>query len=229
MTNTGAETTAVHTRLLKCALEVDDSRAYWAHAQPGRDPSADEAYGAYRFGAKCHDRIHVLLTNFRARYDAFWPYHPERGWAWELRLQDEIGPEFRIEEPAYRPGGRDLGDGGDVPQRAAFLRDHPDEALAAIEKEAVRRMGRGRSRKVVTQLRLLEADLWTDHPEALGALELRLSEKQSAELHILAPDEPAARSAFERAHPDRVRALFDDPTDDDLENDDDIEDDEEAP
>lgn len=67
----GAETTTVHTRLLKSTLEVDDSRAYWERAQPGSDPTVDEAFDAYWFGAKSHDRIRVLLANFRARYDAF--------------------------------------------------------------------------------------------------------------------------------------------------------------
>ncbi len=71
MSAMGAETTAVHTRLLKCALGVEDSRAYWQHTHPGHDPSPDEAFAAYWFGAKSLDRIKVLLTNFRARYDAF--------------------------------------------------------------------------------------------------------------------------------------------------------------
>jgi hypothetical protein len=79
-------------------------------------------------------------------HGCFWRYHPERAWAWELRLQDEIGPEFRIVEPPYRPGGRELGDGGDAPHRAAWLRDHEKLALAAIEKEATRRMGRNKAR-----------------------------------------------------------------------------------
>jgi hypothetical protein len=37
-------------------------------------------------------------------------------------------------------------------------------------------------------------------------MELRLSEKQGAEFRLVAPDEPAARAAFEAAHPERVRA-----------------------
>ena len=31
-------------------------------------------------------------------HGCFWKYHPARAWTWELRFQDEIGPEFRIEE-----------------------------------------------------------------------------------------------------------------------------------
>ena len=139
-------------------------------------------------------------------HGCFWRYHPERAWAWELRLQDEIGPDFRIEEPPYRPGGHDLGDTGDVPHRDAFLRDQPESALAAIEKEAARRMGRGKSRRLVPEMRILETGLWSAHAEALWEMELRLAEKQGAELRILAPDEPAARAAFEAKHPEKVRA-----------------------
>jgi len=66
-----AETTAVHTRLLKCALVVDESRAYWREATPGipRDPQV--AFDQYWFGAKSLPRVKVLLTNLRARFDAF--------------------------------------------------------------------------------------------------------------------------------------------------------------
>src|SRR5690606_32346239 len=116
----------------------------------------------------------------------FWRYHPERAWAWELRLQDEIGPEFRIEEGDYQ------GDGDDKAHRAAFLAQHPDVVLAAIEKEATRRMGRGKKVKVVEELRLLEAGLWAAHPGELWEIELALSERQGVELRITAPDEPEA-------------------------------------
>ena len=137
-------------------------------------------------------------------HGCFWQYHPERAWTWELRLQDEIGPEFRIEEPPYRPGGRDLGDAGDVPHRDAFLRDQPKAALAAIEKEATRRMGRGKNRRVVPEMRILETGLWSAHAEALWEMELCLAERQGAEIRILAPDEATARATFEAAHPERV-------------------------
>jgi hypothetical protein len=73
-----------------------------------------------------------------------------------------------------------------------------------VEKEAVRRMGRSKKRRLVSELRLLESGLWSAHPEALWAMELRLSEKQGAELRVLAPDEPEARAAYEAAHPGLV-------------------------
>jgi hypothetical protein len=53
-------------------------------------------------------------------------------------------------------------------------------------------------------LRLLEEGIWSAQPQEVWELELRLSERQGAEFRLLAPDEPAARAAFEDAHPDRV-------------------------
>jgi hypothetical protein len=137
-------------------------------------------------------------------HGCFWRYHPERAWTWELRLQDEIGPDFRIDEPPYRPGGRDLSDAGDVPHRDAFLRDHAKDAIAAIEREAMRRMGRGKRRKVVSEMGILETGLWTGHAQKLWDLELELAERQGVEIRILAPDEPVARAAYEAAHPEKV-------------------------
>ena len=69
MTPRPSETTQIHTRLLKCALEVEDSRAYWRHwrAQPAIE--SQEAFDEYWFGARSLARVKVLLTNFRARFD----------------------------------------------------------------------------------------------------------------------------------------------------------------
>lgn len=153
------------------------------------------------------DRVHSKCKqdpSLGVAHGCFWRYHPERAWTWELRLQDEIGPDFRIEEALYRPGGRDLGDPGDGPHRTAFLRDQPKPALAAIEKEATRRMGRTKTRKPVYEMRILEAGLWATHVEDLWEMELRLSERQGAELRILAPDEAEARAAFQADHPNKV-------------------------
>ena len=62
-------------------------------------------YWPSRVNEKCQEDPSLSVA-----HSCFWRYHPERAWAWELRLQQEIGPDFRIEEPPYRPGGRDLGD-----------------------------------------------------------------------------------------------------------------------
>lgn len=71
MTTGPSEVTAVHTRLLKCALEVEDARAYWSHAGDAKPVTAQRAFDEYWFGARSLSRIEVLLTNMRARFDAF--------------------------------------------------------------------------------------------------------------------------------------------------------------
>jgi hypothetical protein len=38
------EVTHVHTRLLKCALEIEDSRAYWAHTDGSEAVTAQRAF-----------------------------------------------------------------------------------------------------------------------------------------------------------------------------------------
>jgi hypothetical protein len=205
------------------APDIDDgvminSAALWPLLDPQwKDPKKWWKELATASGRKDYDWSHLAMRYWPGRVDrkcrkdpslgvahgCFWRYHPERAWTWELRLQDEIGPELRIEEEPYRPGGRDLGDPGDGPHRDAFLHDQPKAALAALEREATRRMGRGKSRKVVSEMRILETGLWAAHAEVLWDMELDLADRQGAEIRILAPDEPAARTAFEAAHPDR--------------------------
>lgn len=65
------EETTLHTRLLKCALEVDDARAFWFHAEPNRTFTAQQAFDAYWFGARSLPRIEVLLVNLRARFSTY--------------------------------------------------------------------------------------------------------------------------------------------------------------
>jgi hypothetical protein len=160
-------------------------------------------------GKQDYDWSHLAMRYWPDRVDAkcqqdpslgvahgcFWKYHPARAWAWELRLQHEIGPDFRIEEKPYR------GDGGDREHRDAYLRDHGVEALAAVEKEALRRRGRGKTAKPVPEMRILEAGLWFSFPQQCWELELRISEKQGAEFQLRSPDEPAARETFIAANP----------------------------
>ena len=164
----------------------------------------DWSHLAMRYWPERVDRKAQRDPSLGVAHGCFWRYHPVRAWTWELRLQDEIGPDFRIEEPPYLPGGRDLGDAGDRVHRDAFLLDHPKAALAAIEREATRRMGRGKGRRTVPEMRILETGLWAGHAADLWELELDLAERQGAEIRILAPDEPEARAAFEAAHPERV-------------------------
>lgn len=68
-----AETTDVHTRLLKCALCIDESRAYWSHRHDSETPIdlSNVAFEQSWFGAKSQRWVSVLITNMRARFDAF--------------------------------------------------------------------------------------------------------------------------------------------------------------
>jgi hypothetical protein len=99
------ESSQIHTRLLKCALEVEESRAYWQNRQDGSELLAQEAFENYWFGAKSFPRVKVLLTNFRARYDTL----PEA--LWVLSQWADMAPDTRkiichwhlqFSDPLYR-------------------------------------------------------------------------------------------------------------------------------
>jgi hypothetical protein len=190
-----------------------NSSALWPLLDPQwKDPKKWWKQLASAKGKKDYDWSHLAMKYWPERVDkkceddpslgvahgCFWKYHPARAWAWELRLQDEIGPEFRIEEKPYR------GDGGDVEHRAAYLEAAPAEALAAVEKEVLRRRGRGKDAKAVGEMRVLEPGLWSVLPEECWELEMRISEKQGAEFRLLAPDEAKARARFEKENPKRA-------------------------
>jgi hypothetical protein len=66
-----AEVTQVHTRLLKCSLDLEESRAYWRHSATPDPITAERAFTEYWFGARSLPRVALLLTNFRARFDAY--------------------------------------------------------------------------------------------------------------------------------------------------------------
>ena len=187
-----------------------NSSALWPLLEPQwKDPKKWWKEHASAQGKKDYDWAHLAMRYWPSRvnekcqedpslavaHGCFWRYHPERAWAWELRLQQEIGPDFRIEEAPYRPGGRDLGDQGDALHRQAWLADHPKEALAAVEKEAIRRMGRGDNRQVVNQMRILEPGLWSVIPEEVAAMEQRLSDRQGQLFSMRAPDETEGRAS----------------------------------
>lgn len=158
-------------------------------------------------GKKDYDWAHLAMRYWPTRVDAkcrndpslavahgcFWKYHPLRAWTWELRLQDEIAPDFRITEEPYR------GDGGHEAHRTVLLADHPIDALAAVEREALRRLRK--HKRPLPSLSLLEPGLWTARPEECWTLELKILEKQGTDFLLLAPDEPTGRAALLRELP----------------------------
>jgi len=201
-----------------------NSAALWPLLAPQwKDPQKWWTELALSKGKKDYDWSHLAMRYWPTRVDAkcqqdpslgvahgcFWKYHPARAWAWELRLQDEIAPDFRIEES--RLSLCESSDSfaerkttmTDVELRAAFLSDHPDEAVEAVEKEVKRRM-RKRD-EPLTEMRLQEPGLWSTHPSRCYALELSVIEKQGRDFQLLAPDEPEARAAYEAARPDQVQ------------------------
>ena len=92
-------------------------------------------------GKKDYDWSHLARRYFPARVEdkcktdpslavahgCFRKYHPAKAFAWELRLQDELKPDFTLDEADSDA------------LRARFLADHADEAAALRDKEMVRR------------------------------------------------------------------------------------------
>jgi hypothetical protein len=117
-----SEVVGVHTRLIRMALGIEESRAYWEHVDPAV-PVANRALLAFEqrwFGSKSLDRVRFLLANFAERYDAF----PEaltvlRRWRamdastrqllchWHLQLSDPFYRSFTGQFLVARRGLRD--------------------------------------------------------------------------------------------------------------------------
>ncbi len=104
-----AEATELHTRILRLALAIPESRDYWANVDPAV-PAAKRGTPAFEqrwFGAKSADRVRTLLAYLAARYDA-WPHSLEvlRRWRsmdpatrqlichWHLQLSDPLYRRF---------------------------------------------------------------------------------------------------------------------------------------
>jgi hypothetical protein len=101
------ETIEIHPRLLKCGLEVADTRAFWALAPTSTDVTAKRAFEEYWFGARSLARIDELLVNMRARFSA-WPHalHVLHHWPhmspdtrtlichWHVQLTDPLYRQF---------------------------------------------------------------------------------------------------------------------------------------
>jgi hypothetical protein len=181
-----------------------NSAALWPLLDPvWKDPKKwwEELCRANPQGNKDYDWSHLAMKYWPTRVDkkcqsdpslavahgCFWKYHPAKAWKWELRLQDEIGPDFRIEEAPYR------GDGGDTEHRTAYLAAEPKEALEAVEKELMRRRGKGDEIKIVSEMTLLESGLWSALPEVCWEIESKFIKKQKAAFVLKAPDEAKAR------------------------------------
>ncbi len=152
------------------AMDLDDgvmvnAAALWPLLDPQwRDPKKWWRELATAQGRKDYDWAHLAARYFPRRVDAkchedpslavphrcFWRLHPAKAHAWELRLQDEIRPDFTIDEP------------GSDAARAAFLQDHPQEAEAAVRAEATRGARGGRPRAETDAQMEMEAPQQSD-------------------------------------------------------------------
>jgi hypothetical protein len=122
-----------------------NSAALWPLLEPQwKDPKRWWKELAIANGRQDYDWAHLAARYFPTRVEekcqtdpslavahgCFWRYHPDRAYKWELRLQDEIGPDFTLDEP------------GSDEARAAFERDHPDQAKELRADEEKRRLRR---------------------------------------------------------------------------------------
>lgn len=117
-----AEATEVHTRILRLALGIEESRSYWEHVDPSTRVT-ERALVAFEhrwFGSKSLERSRFLIASFVDRYDAF----PEaldvlRRWRsmdaatrqvvchWHLQLSDPLYRRFTGQFLVERRGLRD--------------------------------------------------------------------------------------------------------------------------
>ena len=61
-----------HTRIMKCTLEIEHSRAYWQLCEQIDGPvSVEHAFERAIFGNRTYLRVEGLVADMRHRFDAF--------------------------------------------------------------------------------------------------------------------------------------------------------------
>jgi hypothetical protein len=129
---------------------IVNSAALWPLLEPQwRDPKKWWKELATAKGKKDYDWSHLAARYFPKRvadkckkdpslavaHGRFWRYHPESAYGWELRLKDEIGPGFTVDEE------------GSDGFRAAFEAEHPDLVEELVAKEQKRRDAKRRKQQ----------------------------------------------------------------------------------
>ncbi len=105
-----------------------DPKKWWrelAAAQGKKDYDWSHLAARYfptRVRKKCHEDPSLAVA-----HKCFWELHPAKAYAWELRLQDEIRPDFTIDEPDSDAA------------RTKFLAEHEQEATRIRADELKRR------------------------------------------------------------------------------------------
>jgi hypothetical protein len=110
------------------APQWNDPKKWWKQlcAAEGKK-DYDWAHLAKRYFPKRVDEKCKTDPSLAVAHGCFWKYHPAKAFAWELRLQDEIRPDFTID------------DEGSDEHRARFLAEKAAEAEAIRAKEMARR------------------------------------------------------------------------------------------
>jgi hypothetical protein len=119
-----------------------NAAALWPLLDPQwKDPRKWWTELARADGRKDYDWSHLARRYWPARVDSkckedpslavvhgcMWRYHPERAYAWELRMQEELDEGFQIAEPDAHK------------LRLSFVEDHPDLVRELHERESKRR------------------------------------------------------------------------------------------
>ena len=97
----------LHTRVLTCTLETANSRIVWSESASRQPMQAEVAFEAGWFGHRSLTRLRELMTNLRARYEAFpsalQVLHRWKGMGgdtqklichWHLQLSDSLYRQF---------------------------------------------------------------------------------------------------------------------------------------
>jgi hypothetical protein len=123
------EATEIHSRLLRCSLCPDESRAYWSNVDPHRPrESAARAFEQSWFGAKSEPWTTELLSNMRMRFDAFPDaLHVLAGWR-AMRFETRrllCHLHVQLTDPLYRAFS------------GAFLPERRESIRPSIQRQAV--------------------------------------------------------------------------------------------
>ena len=148
-------------------------------------------------GAKNFDWAHLTMRYFPERvkekctidpslavaHGCFWKEeaHRSRAWKWELRLQQEIGEDFVIEELDHEQS------------RATYFEEHSSDAIDLLRAEIIRRNRLLDGDKTEDNIQLNRAGLWTHAPDKMKVLEQEFSTNvlsQASTFRILASDRP---------------------------------------
>jgi hypothetical protein len=153
-------------------MDLDDgvminSAALWPLLEPQwKDPKKWWKELANAEGKKDYDWAHLAARYFPSRVDdkckqdpslavahgCVWKYHPEKAFQWELRLQDEIRPDFTIDEVDSDAA------------RKRFEAEHPEKVEELVTKEHQRRQ-RKRARAAGNDARETDAQAELDLEE----------------------------------------------------------------